>query len=69
MGDPNLFVVCGIAFMAVMGLLTSLAVVMRIITAVFPVVRATSDPAVIAAIHVAVATVVPDARVVKLEEM
>lgn len=69
MADPNLFVVCGIAFLAVMSLLSFLAVVMRVITAIFPVSRSTSDPALVSAIHSTVAAVYPNARVVTIKEV
>ncbi len=63
----NLILACAIAFTAVFTLLAVLAVVMRAITAVFPV-RQSGDPAITAAIATAVTTLAPGARVTCIEE-
>lgn len=67
--DPvNLVFVCVVAFSAVFFLLAVLAVAMRLITIVFPAPTSKVDPAVVAAISTAVATVWPAARLTRLEE-
>lgn len=68
--DPllNLLQACGIAFAAVFLLLTVLAVLMRAITAVFPLRTPRTDPAITAAIATAVAILAPGARVTRIEE-
>lgn len=66
--EQNLVAVCGIAFAAVFTLLALLAVVMQLITVVFPVRRSRVDPPVVAAISGAVASLVPGARVTRIEE-
>lgn len=68
MEKESLVLICLIAFIAVLGLLSILAGVIRLITVVFPVPGSTSDPAVVAAISTAVATTVPGAKVTRIEE-
>ena len=59
---------CLIAIVAVFFLLGLLAVLMKLITAVFPVLEEKTDPALIAAITTTVATLFPGARVTRIEE-
>ena len=68
MSDSNLVAVCGIAFVAVFLLLSVLAVLMNVITAVFPHRTKKLDAAVTAAISAAAAVVFPGARVTRIEE-
>jgi len=64
----DLFVACCLAFVVVFLLLAVLAAVMRLITTLLPERRTPLDPAVVAAISTAVASVLPGARVTKIEE-
>lgn len=64
----NLLLACGIAFTAVFLLLAVLAVLMRAITALFPLRTSRTDPAITAAIATAVAILAPGARVTRIEE-
>jgi Na+-transporting methylmalonyl-CoA/oxaloacetate decarboxylase gamma subunit len=66
--EQNLVAVCGIAFAAVFTLLSLLAVVMQLITVVFPERKSIVDPPVVAAISSTVASLVPGARVTRIEE-
>jgi hypothetical protein len=66
--QENLVAVCGIAFVAVFTLLALLAVVMQLITVVFPERRPAVDSTVVAAISGTVASFVPGARVTRIEE-
>ena len=68
MPEVDILSACLIAFGAVFALLTSLAIVMQLITLVFPEEEPETDPAVVAAISTAVATLVPGAQVVRIEE-
>ena len=68
MGDTNLLTICGTAIVAVFALLITLAVVIRLITLVFPLRGRPGDAALIAAIGTAVATIYPGARVTRIEE-
>ena len=70
MNDPNLWLVCLIAFLLVMSLLGFLAVIMTVITRVFPVrktQRPDVDPAIVAAIQSVAATQL-GAVVTRIEE-
>jgi len=60
---------CVLSFLAVFILLAFLAVVIRLVTALFPEREAGIDPAVIAAIHSTVAAQVPGAQVTRIEEI
>ena len=64
----NLVSVCALAFASVFILLSFLALAMHVITVVFPERQRFSDPVVVAAISTAVATLLPGARVTKIEE-
>ena len=66
--DLNLITICSIAFGAVFVLLTFLAVVMQLITVVFPATRVIVDQTVVAVVSTAVASMYPGARVTKIEE-
>ncbi|MEN8163932.1 MAG: hypothetical protein ABFS37_07375 [Acidobacteriota bacterium] len=68
MQEANLISVCLVAFTSVFGLLIFLAVVMQMITRLFPVRIAQMDSAVVAAIATVVAGIVPGARVTRIEE-
>lgn len=68
MASSALLVVCGAAFLAVFTVLTLLALVIWLITAAFPERAGADDAAMIAAISAAVARVVPQARVTRVEE-
>ena len=59
---------CALAFAVVFVLLLILALAMRLITTAFPEPVAGTDAAVIAAISTTVASLVPGARVTKIEE-
>ena len=59
---------CLIALVSVFILLTFLAATMDLITRLFPVAEQQTDPALIAAISTAVASVYRGARVVRIEE-
>jgi hypothetical protein len=69
--EPNLLVVCLAAFVSVMLLLSALAGIIRLLMAVFPgeTQEAGIEPAVVAAIHSAVAAAYPGTRVTAVEEV
>ncbi|MFT4590283.1 MAG: hypothetical protein ACI9VS_004338 [Candidatus Binatia bacterium] len=69
MEDPNLVVICAWAFAAVLILLSVLATLIHIITLVFPEKTDETDQAVLAAIHTAVSTTIPGAKVTNIEEI
>jgi len=64
----SLLSVSSIAFAAVFVLLAFLAVVMQLITMVFPERAATVDAVLVSAITSVVASVYPGARVTRIEE-
>ena len=68
MGDVSLVSVCLIAFTAVFGLLAFLAVAMEVITRLFPERQAVVDSALLAAISGTVSTLIPGAKVTRIEE-
>jgi hypothetical protein len=68
MTQPDLWVICVFAFIAVFLLLSMLAVVMHVLTAAFPAAAKESDTAVVAAISSAAALAYPGMRVTNLEE-
>ncbi|MCP4899375.1 MAG: hypothetical protein GY906_20615 [bacterium] len=68
MDTVNLISVCAVAFVAVFVLLSFLAIVMQLITTLFPARQSVLDSAVIAAISTTVAGVIPGARVTQIEE-
>ena len=69
MNPPDLLVVCLSAFVAVFLLLSFLAVVMRMLIAIFPEKAEGIDAAAIAAISAAAAYVFPGTKVTKVEEI
>ena len=66
--EDNLFAVCSLAFLTVFALLAFLALAMHAITLVFPATKAVLDSAVVAAVSSTVASLIPGARVTKIEE-
>jgi len=64
----SLGAICGLAFVSVFVLLAFLAVVMQLITALFPERAVEVDAAIVAATSTAVASVYPGARVTRIEE-
>lgn len=68
MSEPDLIVVCCLAFFVVFVLLAFLAVCMRWITVLFPGRAKGVDSALVAAISTSVGTLLPGARVTKIEE-
>ena len=68
MDATNLFSACLIALISVFSLLGLLAVIMEMITALFPNRERALDPVLVAAISTTVASVYPGARVTRIEE-
>lgn len=68
MTDPNLLVICAAAFIAVIVLLSFLAGVIRVLTALFPVVD-DADAALVAAISSAAARAYPGTRITNIKEI
>ena len=64
----SLYSACLIALVSVFALLSILAVIMDVITRLFPVSDQQIDPTIVAAISTTVASVYPGARVVRIEE-
>jgi len=69
MPEPNLILVCAVAFATVLTLLSILAGLIHLITLMFPEKEKESDDAVIAAINTAVSASIPGARVTNIEEI
>jgi hypothetical protein len=69
MNPPDLLTICLSAFVAVFLLLGFLAVVMRLLIAVFPQKVGGIDSATIAAVTAAAAYVFPGTRVTNVEEI
>jgi hypothetical protein len=67
MTEPNLLVISISAFIAVILLLSFLAGIIRLLTALFPVAEGL-DAAVVAAISAAAARVYPGTKITKIEE-
>jgi len=67
--ETNVLLCCVLSFLVVFILLGILAVVIRLVTALFPLKAGADDLASIAAIHSAVAVSVPGARVTRIEEI
>lgn len=65
----GILLMCGVAFVAVFFLLGILALVMEGITLLFPQRAPAVDPATVAAVAGAVATLFGGARVVKIESL
>jgi len=68
MAPENLIQICAIAFVSVFGLLSFLAITMKLITTVFPQRIKRLDQAVVAAISSTVATLLPGSTVTRIEE-
>jgi len=66
--EPSLFVVSVAAFGAVLAVLSFLAGLIRLLTALFPHVEEGSDVAVLAAITAAVGQVYPGTRITNIQE-
>ncbi len=70
MGSLDLLLICVSAFIGVFILLSVLALIMRLIIAVFPEkAEAVSDTAVVAALATVVTAVYPGTRITKVEEI
>lgn len=69
MNPQNLLVICSSAFIAVFLLLTFLAVVMRLLMAVYPQKVGGTDAAIVAAITAAATYAFPGTKVTKVEEI
>ncbi len=68
MTEPDLLVICAAAFVAVIALLSFLAGVIRLLTAIFPVPD-DIDAAVVAAVSSAAARAFPGTRVTNIKEI
>lgn len=68
MHATSLVVVCVIAFAVVAAVLTALAASIRLLTILFPARVAAVDAAVVAAVSTAAASLIPGARVTRIEE-
>lgn len=69
MQEPNLILICAVAFAAVLLLLSILAGLIHLVTRLFPEKSEQTDAAVIAAIHTAVSSKIPGAKVTRIEEI
>jgi len=70
MGSPNLLMICVAAFSAVFLLLAFLALVMKILTNVFPEkVTDKLDAAMLAAISASMSVVYPQTKITKVEQV
>jgi uncharacterized membrane protein len=65
---PDLLTICISAFVAVFLLLTVLAILMRLITAIFPSPEKKTDAALISAITTTYQTIYPNTKITKIEE-
>ena len=68
MGEVDILGMCGIAFGAVFVLLSFLAVVMALITVLFPQEKAKISAEMVAVLSSAVASVLPGAKIIRIEE-
>ncbi|UCD94688.1 MAG: hypothetical protein JSU69_01155 [Candidatus Zixiibacteriota bacterium] len=68
MDSLDLLAICGSAFLSVFLLLAFLAVIMRLIIAIFPEKLFAVEAAVLAAIASAVGSLYPGTKVTKIEE-
>ena len=69
MESPALIFICISAFTGVFVLLTLLAVVMRIITVLFPDREIKADTATVAAVISAVSAIYPGTQITKIKEL
>ena len=65
--EPNLFVICAAAFVAVLSLLSLLAGMIRVLTALFPPPEV-QDSALVAAIAAAATRAHPGTRITNIQE-
>ncbi len=68
METANLWTICVVAFTSVFTLLTVLAILMRLIVAIFPERKALTDTAMYAAISSSYQSLYPGTQVTKIEE-
>jgi hypothetical protein len=68
MDSTNLFVVSTIAYIVAFAILAALAIMMRIITSLFPERESSSDAAVVAAVSATYQVLSPGVTVTKIEE-
>lgn len=69
MDDINLLIICGVAFIAVLGLLSALAAAMQALTALFPAPVSKNDDTLAAAVQRAVSELTGGGRVTRMEEI
>ena len=69
MPTPELWLICVMAFSAVALLLAILAGIMRLILTIFPYKEETADAMMIAAVASVVTSIIPGARITKVEEI
>jgi hypothetical protein len=69
MNEPNLLTISVLAFMAVFALLSVLALVMHVLTALFPEKADEYDAALLSAVVTAAAVAYPGMRVTHVEEI
>ena len=69
MNPPNLLIICISAYIAVFLLLAFLAIVMRVLTVVFPKRLEGLEPAIVAALTAAATYAFPGTKVTKVEEI
>ena len=68
MESSELILICGAALLWVFCILSLLALLMRLIIRIFPTAEKAADPAVVAALAVALQAVLPGTKVTKIEE-
>ena len=68
METPDLVVICTTSFLAVLLLLSLLAILMRALMAIFPAKEEGNDQAVIAAINTAYNNIYPGSKIIKIGE-
>ncbi len=69
MESLDLLAICASAFVGVFLLLTVLALVMRLITVIFPERESAGDSAMIAAVSTVLQTLYPGTKITKVEEI
>ena len=67
--EPNLLVICLIAFIAVITILALMAIVIHLLSIIFPERLSKVDPVVVAAISSTVTSLLSGARVTRIEEL
>jgi Na+-transporting methylmalonyl-CoA/oxaloacetate decarboxylase gamma subunit len=68
MTDLDFLTVCGAAFLSIFLILATLALMMRLLSALFSESAKGPDPAVIAAISTTYRSVYPNSRIINIEE-